>query len=68
MHGRGEKRVSMDNISQAQVLEPFRWITVGLRAMTHDQQKAGILSKKEPQKVSKKLVKNGVPEPPYPIP
>ena len=56
--------------SQAQPLtglELFNELLYDLRAVTHGQQKAGIMSKKT-QKVSKKLVKNGVPEPPYPIP
>ena len=57
-------RVTTDKsvwISPRQSLESFRWITIDLRTMTHGHQKDRILDKNEPQKVSKKLIKNWVP-------
>ena len=71
VHGRGAKRVTLTGDKSVWISpgrESFRPITVDLRALTHGHQKDRILDKNEPQKVSKKLVKNGVPEPPYPIP
>ena len=66
VHGRGAKRVTLTGDKSVWILpstglEPFRWITVDLRTMTHGQQKLGFWAKTNLKKYQKSWSKTGSP-------